>query len=141
MIGKWEGFYQQRTEILPEEIRNRKTLFTINITKCVGNTFSGTVKDDFETGGMEGIGFIEGSFDSESMTFIKKMPFESSNIFGKILNSKSNSHPPIIYKGNFDNNRTKISGNWIIEPFKKRYKFKLFLAGSYGIFEMNKIST
>lgn len=138
MIGKWEGFYQHTTKHAPDEHRNRKTLFTIEIVQCIGNKFTGKVTDDIKTGGMEGTGTIEGTFNSDGVKFTKKMPqWTIGHIDGSII-KRNKPHPEIQYEGTFDNNRNKISGSWIIKPRIFFHRFRIYGASSNGIFEMSK---
>lgn len=138
MIGKWEGFFQHTTKYAPEKLRNRKTLFKLEITECKGNKFSGQVFDDLNTGGMEGIGIIEGTFDSDGVKFVKKMPQRTEYFPNGSVIKRNKPHPEILYEGDFMNNRNKISGTWIIKSRISFYRFRLYVGGGNGIFEMSK---
>ena len=54
MLGNWTGTYKYLGTRFPEELRNRETKFTIEITDFDGIKFSGQVQDEPETGGMKG---------------------------------------------------------------------------------------
>jgi len=138
--GTWIGTYQYN---LPEEYKDEKLInvnFTITIEKVKGNTFSGTVTDDLETGGTPGLGVIKGTFNEIGIQFDKKMPISSSiDKNGRVINEKK-KHPTIMYEGDFSWSKKNISGIW---KFKKRVLFwkgiiPHRISVGNGTFTMNK---
>lgn len=139
--GTWTGTYQYN---LPEEYKDEKLIdvnFTITIEKVKGNTFSGTVKDDLETGGTPGLGIIKGKFSDIGIEFDKKMPISASiDEKGERVVNEKKKHPTIIYEGDFSRSKKNISGIW---KFKKRVIFwkgiiPYRVTVGNGTFTMNK---
>lgn len=138
-FGIWKVLYQYKLDNYPDSLKNKRTLFTIEILECKGNKFSGKVTDDIKTDGMEGTGIIEGTFDSYGVKFIKKMPQSTSSLPDGRIIKKNKPHPEILYEGTFDNNRNKVSGVWNIKPRIIFHSFRIYVSGGQGIFEMNKV--
>ena len=113
MTGTWKGYYKYNNVRYQQLIGFDQTYFQINILTFDGTRFTGTVEDDRTTGGMEGIGKIEGTLDGQQLEFIKSMPILTS--LGKNkgeLITRNMKHPPIIYRGSLSENNTNAEGSW-----------------------------
>ncbi|KAB2913503.1 MAG: hypothetical protein F9K23_16905 [Bacteroidetes bacterium] len=117
MRGKWVGWYAYNNKKIDKIRGVDKTMFSIYIDTVNGNKFYGTVEDDKNTLGMEGIGRIEGTVEGNVMSFTKKMPFRTLLIRGERVIDKSKKHPTVYYKG------TGVNDN----SFKGEWKFKFGL--------------
>jgi hypothetical protein len=60
MVKKWTGSYKYDSKKSQELIGHPYTIFTIEMEVFQNDTLKGTVEDDPNTGGMEGIGEICG---------------------------------------------------------------------------------
>ncbi len=74
MTGNWKGYYKFENEKIQKATGFEKTNFEIVISKFDRINFSGIVKDDVETGGMEETGEIIGKIDNNNISFEKLMP-------------------------------------------------------------------
>jgi hypothetical protein len=110
MVGKWTGTYQYISKRTPEEIRNRATKFEIEIIEFDGITFTGTVKDDLETGGMNGVGKIVGKIRDGIVEFVKEMPNQSVYLPDGSKIEEEKPHRKIYYSGKLSDNQ--IEGIW-----------------------------
>jgi hypothetical protein len=123
MLGNWNGFYKYRNEKIQKIVGFEKTDFEIIIDKFDGVNFSGKVKDDEKTGGMNESGEIVGKILNNKISFEKSMPKNS-----QIINTKGErkitdkKHPIIYYCGTLSEDKTEIIGNW---KFKRKLGFIL----------------
>lgn len=124
MIGIYRGYYRYSSKKVQKAIGFEKTDFIIKVTFFDGETFSGTVKDDVETGGMKEEGFLKGKIIKNQISFEKYMPKHYElNIFTNGHKIKDDIHPTIFYSGSaLDENC--FSGQWKI---RRNYKFLLGL--------------
>jgi hypothetical protein len=116
MIGSWSGQYQYDNPKLQKAIGSEKTYFTITINHFDGSLFSGIVTDDIESGGMEGVGRIEGNIINEKVSFKKLMPKRVFIYKNGRRSVTSQKHPTIYYTGILTSNKTHIEGSWKINP-------------------------
>jgi len=139
--GIWTGAYQY---FLPQEFKDEKLInvnFTITIKNVKGNTFTGVVEDDLESGGTPGLGIIKGKFSDIGIEFNKNMPIHASiDEKGERFTNEKKKHPTIIYKGDFSRSKKSIGGTW---KFKKRVLFwkgiiPYMISVGNGTFTMNK---
>ena len=111
--GIWKGtytFYDKRVNLARGF---GHTAFVIEITALNGNQFTGTVQDDSETGGMEGVGTIHGNFDGKSIRFVKQMPVMTLLMNDQGLRKKlPKKHRPIYYSGTISADYKSIEGVW-----------------------------
>jgi hypothetical protein len=126
-VGKWTGHYSFNNENINKIRGFEKTLFEFEILNVNGNVFNGKIKDDLNTGGMEGIGEIAGKIMGNKIDFIKTMPIMTLLVdkkgTRKMLNKK---HRPIYYTGQFSSDGQMVSGTW-------RFKFGLIWIGLFPI--------
>ena len=137
MIGHWTGSYKYLSRRIPEEIRTRVTKFKIEIIEFDGNHFSGTVQDDIETGGMNGVGKIVGFIKNGKVEFVKEMPLQTiyTPYGSKIEEDKP--HRKIYYSGEIMDN--KIEGLWRFKFGKGKVNNRLVIfPRSKGTWEMKK---
>ena len=125
MLGNWKGSYKYGNEKIQKIIGHNETEFEIIIDKFDGESFSGKVTDDEETGGMKETGQIFGRIESNNIYFEKLMPknYQISSVNGDRKYSEK-SHPKIYYFGKISNDRNKFEGNW---KFKKRLGFLFYV--------------
>lgn len=140
MKQTYKGHYTYDSEAIQKSIGHERTLFTIEIEFAEDDTFKGSVKDDVFTGGMNGIGEINGEIDKDAIFFMKQMPFECKiDKFGNRINS-DRKHLLLIYEGNLSE-PNKYIGKW---EFEKRWGLILgfipfkFSPGK-GKWEMEKV--
>jgi len=118
MLGTWKGTYTYNIPDQYKDDRTRKVSFTIRITEVKGETFTGTVEDDLETGGTPGTGRISGGFTQRKLWFDKNMPvYAYIDRDGKHVEDAHKKHPTIVYEGYFSPGKQHCSGNW---RFKKK---------------------
>jgi hypothetical protein len=120
MQGIYKGFYKYDKAVNQEAIGFGKTYFTLIISGVKDNKFSGTVEDDVFTGGMHGIGTINGEVNGNNISFTKQMPKSMSIVFdrsgtGKRKELSHRKHPTIFYTGHEIKNG-KFAGTWKIKP-------------------------
>lgn len=141
MKGIWNGTY---TYNVPDEYKDDRLIevkFRIEVLEVKKNIFSGTVKDDLESGGTSGIGTISGSCTETEIKYIKQMPiYAYIDKEGNHLTNPKRKHLPIIYEGSFSRSKKHITGIWKFK--KKRLVFinlipRLITNGS-GHFTMTK---
>jgi hypothetical protein len=112
-IGHWVGQYKFNKAIHQKITGFDSTNFEITITKVDNNNFYGKVQDDLTTGGIEGIGEIQGKTIGDSVEFIKQMPvltlLVDKNGTRKTFSKK---HQKVYYSGTFSDDRKLISGQW-----------------------------
>jgi hypothetical protein len=126
-IGEWEGYYSFNDERLNKLRGFEKTLFQVEILDVKENKFSGTIKDDLTTGGMEGIGEISGEVKGDRIYFVKQMPVMTLIVDRKGTRKTYNKkHRPIYYIGQFSKDGETISGTW-------RFKFGFIQMGIFPI--------
>jgi hypothetical protein len=117
MIGNWKGYYNFENEKIQKIRGFEKTYFEIIIEKFDGEIFSGTVKEDTKSGGMEEIGKIIGKVEDNNISFEKLMPKRTQiNSKGELKNIEG-KHPVLYYIGTLSENKTEVVGTW---KFKKR---------------------
>lgn len=114
MQGKWKGQYWYLGNV-PEQIKNRKTSFIVNILPFTNSKINGTIEDDLTTGGTEGIGEISGNIKGDTIQFVKKMPIQTMRFKDGTKITKKKPHVPIYYSGTFNQEKTKIKGTWKIK--------------------------
>lgn len=130
MLGNWTGTYKYLGTRFPEELRNRETKFTIEITDFDGIKFSGQVQDEPETGGMKGLGKIEGNVKNGIIKFIKEMPIQSVYMPDGSKVEEKKPHRKIYYSGKISDNQIegiwkfkfgfgKVNNRWVIFPRSK----------------------
>jgi hypothetical protein len=110
MLGNWTGTYNYSSKRIPEEIRKLETNFKIEIKKFDGVRFSGTIEDDQSTGGMKGIGKIEGNIKNGIVHFVKEMPIQSVYMPDGSKIEENKPHRKIYYSGKIIDNQ--IEGVW-----------------------------
>lgn len=115
--GKWKGSYTFSDKQVNIARGFDYTLFEIQITSVVGNQFSGIVQDDLSTGGMEGVGTIEGTLNEGTIHFVKQMPvmtlLMNKDGLRKTIPKK---HRPIYYTGTISEDDKSIEGTWKFKP-------------------------
>lgn len=116
MLGTWKGYYQHESQSIPEGRRLQRTNFTMNIDIEHNNQFSGSIKDDTKTSGMEGTGIVNGEMNGSNISFIKQMPHETILLPDGQLKTTKRKHPPIYYQGTLNLQKGVIEGTW-------RFKF------------------
>lgn len=114
MTGSWTGTYKFLSKRIPEEIRNLETIFKVEIIEFDGKNFSGTVQDDLETGGMNGVGKIVGKVKNGMVEFVKEMPIRTVYMPDGSKIEEDKPHRKIYYSGKILENQ--IEGVW-------RFKF------------------
>jgi hypothetical protein len=136
LLGTWTGAY--KFDKHPEPGRdNKETWFTIIITEADGNNFSGTVRDDLETGGTKGEGTVEGKCDNSSISFIKQMPVRTMVSKNGDRIEAPVKHKPVYYTGSRDGNGFR--GEWKIRAGISINKFFFSLGfGTKGTWKMIK---
>lgn len=111
--GHWKGHYSFSDERMNKIRGFARTNFEIDILKVENNAFSGTVKDDLDTGGTEGIGEVNGKVKGDLIEFVKRMP-----VMTLLVDKKGNrktfnrKHRPIYYTGTFSPDGKTIMGSW-----------------------------
>ena len=69
--------------------------------------------EDSKTGGIEGVGTVEGYIHQNNIYFIKRMPYLAVlTSVNKIKTYRNKKHPEILYQGSFDNANNVIKGIW-----------------------------
>jgi len=124
MKGTWIGSYKYDKEKAQKAIGFEKTNFTIVIHTFDGEEFEGSVTDDTENGGMEGVGKIVGETKGNTVSFQKHMPratFAFKQGSRKVIDRK---HPAIYYSGTISQDGKEMKGSW---------KFKTQIAFLFGI--------
>lgn len=99
MKGIWIGTYQHESERIPEERRKQRTKFKINIIDFDDGNFSGEIEDEVESGGMHGVGKVEGKLNDNKITFIKMMPVQTVYMPDGTRMQLQNRHRNIYYSG------------------------------------------
>lgn len=116
-IGKWQGTYTFDDKRVNLARGFDHTAFVIEITTLHGNQFTGTVQDDPNTGGMEGIGTITGHVDKDRIQFVKQMPVMTLLMNKQGLRKKlPKKHRPIYYSGTLSEDRSSAEGSWKFKP-------------------------
>jgi len=112
MLGKWNGYYKYDNKKLQKLISHEQTNFTITIDFFEDDIIKGAVIDDIKSGGMHGIGEIEGEVHKEFIYFEKRMPFESiiTDMKGT-RKTTENKHKPIFYQGKLISDNV-YQGTW-----------------------------
>ncbi|MFZ1634859.1 MAG: hypothetical protein WAT43_13340 [Chitinophagales bacterium] len=118
MTGTWTGTYQHESERIPEERRNQRTKFKINIIDFDGVHFSGEIEDEVESGGMQGVGRIEGKLIDNKISFIKMMPIQTVYMPDGTRTQLQNRHRNIYYSG-------IVSGDSIKGVWKLKFGVRL----------------
>ncbi|MGV0924541.1 hypothetical protein [Empedobacter tilapiae] len=89
------------------------TYFELSIKEINNDKFSGTIIEDSKTGGIEGVGTVEGYIHQNNIYFIKRMPYLAVlTSVNKIKTYRNKKHPEILYQGSFDNVNNVIKGIW-----------------------------
>lgn len=110
MLGNWTGTYSYSSKRIPQELFDQEVKFHINILHFDGSHFSGTVEDDFETGGTKGIGKVSGHIKNGLVTFVKEMPIQTLYFSDGSRIEEDKPHRKIYYSGKLRNN--EIEGTW-----------------------------
>lgn len=95
---------------IPEEIRKQETNFKIEIKKFDGVWFSGTIEDDQASGGMKGIGKIDGHIKNGVVYFVKEMPIQSVYMPDGSKIEEDKPHRKFYYSGTILDNT--VEGVW-----------------------------
>jgi hypothetical protein len=112
-IGRWNGDYSFSNQEINKARGFGKTNFHIDILTVDDNNFIGTVQDDLNTGGTEGVGEVKGKVTGDKIEFVKLMPIMTLLVDKKGTKKTFNrKHRPIYYTGQFSSDRKTISGNW-----------------------------
>ena len=118
MTGNWSGTYQHESKRIPEERRKQRTKFKINIIDFDGVRFSGEIEEETESGGMQGVGKIEGRIIDNKITFVKMMPFQTLYMPDGTRTQIQNRHRNIYYSG-------IVSGDSIHGVWKLKFGVRL----------------
>ena len=118
MTGNWSGTYQHESKRIPEERRKQRTKFKINIIDFDGVRFSGEIEEETESGGMQGVGKIEGRIIDNKITFVKMMPFQTLYMPDGTRTQLQNRHRDIYYSG-------IVSGDSIHGVWKLKFGVRL----------------
>lgn len=113
--GQWTGRYSFSNEKVTKIRGFDHTRFDMEILHADGDTFTGTIRDDQATGGMEGIGKIRGTSKGNTIEFVKQMPVMTVLVNGS-KRTFPRKHRPIYYSGQFSPDKNTVSGSW-------RFKF------------------
>jgi hypothetical protein len=120
MIKKWKGFYQYNSDKTQNIIGHPRTFFTIEMEIFEDDTLKGTVQEELSTGGMSGVGVIEGEVYENSIYFEKQMPTKSVILDKNGARETSNTkHATLYYVGELEG-VNKYKGTW---EFEKKWGF------------------
>lgn len=134
--GVWKGYYQYSSKKIQKIHKYSKTGFTIEITHFDGVNFEGEVYDDLESGGTRGRGIIQGKYEKNKISFVKKMPISTVVYPDGTVVEEDKPHRNIYYEGIFEN--TAFIGTW---RFKLGIEFRrgiLIYPPSKGTWYMEK---
>jgi uncharacterized protein YbcV (DUF1398 family) len=110
LLGKWNGQYRYISTRLPLAMRESATNFILSISEFDGENFKGTVTEDSVTGGMNGMGMIQGIWKNGSLKFVKKMPFKTVYLPDGTKMEFNQQHRKLYYQGTWKTNR--FEGTW-----------------------------
>jgi hypothetical protein len=137
MLGNWTGTYTYLGNRLPEKVRNLETKFHIKINEFDGLNFSGIVEEDGATGGMSGIGKIEGKIENGMVYFVKRMPNLSVYFPDGTKVNEDKPHRKIYYSGKLEGEQ--LAGIWKFKFGFGKVKNRLTIfPRSKGKWEMKK---
>lgn len=123
VTGVWRGSYGYEA---PEQLANRDSVtFTLTLKQGWFGRFTGSVTDD-DSGGMPGVGAIEGHFSYPHIEFTKRMPvcyivapdgraitLREYLTEQDLTCERDLPHDPIFYQGEFSS-VNRAHGTWII---------------------------
>jgi hypothetical protein len=111
--GSWKGQYKYDNKAHQKLKGVAGTNFVIDIVPTTDEYFTGTVQDDLETGGTEGVGQITGRVTGNKIEFVKQMPVMTMLLAKKGMRKTFNrKHRKIYYTGTFSDDRKTVSGQW-----------------------------
>ena len=111
--GSWNGYYSFSNQEINKARGFDNTNFEIIISTLNANEFTGTVQDDLNTGGTQGIGEVAGKVEGDKIEFVKRMPIMTLLVDKKgTIKTMNKKHRPIYYSGQFLSDKKTISGTW-----------------------------
>jgi hypothetical protein len=111
---KWRGSYKYDKTAIGKIIGFDHTNFEIEFIFSDDIHFTGTVKDDRNTGGTPGTGEVSGTVIGDEVRFVKKMPVMTVIIGGSYKTDEGRKHPNIHYAGSLSADSKSMSGKWKI---------------------------
>ena len=114
MEWKWNGKYWYLGK-LPENFKEKLVRFELNILELKNGKIHGTVADNLEDGGTNGIGSFMGMVKGNSISFVKKMPMRSYFFKDGSRFEENKPHASVYYKGIMDIKNNTVKGTWKIK--------------------------
>lgn len=112
---KWRGSYKYDNAAVRKIIGFDHTNFEIEFIFSDDIHFTGTVKDDRNTGGTPGTGEVSGTVIGDEVQFVKKMPVMTAIINGAFYKTiEGRKHRNIYYAGSLSADSKSMSGKWKI---------------------------
>lgn len=112
---KWRGSYKYDNAAVRKIIGFDHTNFEIEFIFSDDIHFTGTVKDDRNTGGTPGTGEVSGTVIGDEVQFVKKMPVMTAIINGASYKTiEGRKHRNIYYAGSLSADSKSMSGKWKI---------------------------
>lgn len=136
--GIYIGHYEYVGKRLPASMLELRTRFKIDITESREGSFSGTVTDDEKSGGMPGLGSVQGEAAGDGISFVKQMPRMGMMTRDGKMKMFKQKHSPIYYQGR-NRGKGQFAGTW-----NMKLRFRLFglipipLGTTEGSWEMAK---